>query len=91
MKVNRVEQHLIKKSDGIYKIIDDLCFKSKNVYNYANYIVRQEFIKNNRWIRYNELASIMKDTEPYKDLGSNVGQQTLRLLDKNWKSIFPIH
>ena len=88
MKVNRVEQHLIKKSDDIYKIIDDLCFKSKNVYNYANYIVRQEFIKNNRWIRYNELASIMKDTEPYRDLGSNVGQQTLRLLDKNWKSFF---
>lgn len=88
MKVNRVEQHLIKKSDGIYKIIDDLCFKSKNVYNYANYIVRQEFIKNNRWIRYNELASIMKDTEPYRDLGSNVGQQTLKLLDKNWKSFF---
>ena len=88
MKVNRVEQHLIKKSDGIYKIIDDLCFKSKNVYNYANYIVRQEFIKNNRWIRYNELANIIKDSEPYRDLGSNVGQQTLRLLDKNWKSYF---
>jgi len=88
VKVNRVEQHLIKKSDGIYKIIDDLCFKSKNVYNYANYIVRQEFIKNNRWIRYNELANIIKDSEPYRDLGSNVGQQTLRLLDKNWKSYF---
>lgn len=30
----------------------------------------------------------MKDSEPYKDLGSNVGQGTLRILDKNWKSFF---
>ena len=88
MKVARVEQHIINKNKSIWKIIDDLCFKSKNVYNYANYIIRQEFINNNRWIHYNELANIIKDSQTYKDLGSNVGQQTLRILDKNWKSFF---
>jgi len=88
MKLNRVEQHIIKKNNSIWKLIDELCWKSKNVYNYANYIVRQEFIKNNKWIRYNELARIVKDSEPYRDLGSNVGQQTLKLLDQNWKSFF---
>lgn len=88
MKTNRVEQHLIKKNNPLWETIDQMCFKSKNVYNYANYIIRQEFINNNRWIRYNELANIMKDAEPYKELGSNVGQQTLKVLDKNWKSFF---
>lgn len=88
MKSNRVEQHIIKKNNPVWKLIDELCWKSKNVYNYANYIIRQEFIKNNKWIRYNELAKIVKDSEPYKDLGSNVGQQTLKLLDQNWKSFF---
>lgn len=88
MKSNRVEQHIIKKNNPIWNLVDELCFKSKNVYNYSNYIIRQEFIKNNKWIRYNELAGIIKDTEPYKDLGSNVGQQTLKLLDQNWKSFF---
>jgi len=88
MKGNRVEQHKIKKNNPCWKIIDELCFKSKNLYNYANYMVRQEFIKNNKWICYNELAKILKDSEPYQDLGSNVGQQTLKILDKNWKSFF---
>ena len=62
--------------------------RSKNLYNFANYIVRQEFINNNYWIRYYELRSIITDSEPYKNMGSNVGQGTLRILDKNWKSFF---
>jgi putative transposase len=88
MITHRVEQHLMKKNDNKYNIIDNLCFKSKNVYNYANYIVRQEFIKNKKWVRYNELANTIKDSEPYRELGSNVGQQTLKILDKNWVSFF---
>ena len=76
------------KSNPIWKLIDSYSFKSKNLYNYANYIIRQEFINNGRWIKYNELFQLCKESEPYKDLGSNVGQQTLRLLDKNWKSFF---
>lgn len=56
IKANRVERHLIKKSNKNYKVIDELCYKSKNVYNYANYIVRQEFINNNNWIRYDNLT-----------------------------------
>lgn len=31
---------------------------------------------------------MVKTSEPYRDLGSNVGQQTLRILDQNWKSFF---
>lgn len=31
---------------------------------------------------------MVKDSEPYKDIGSNTGQATLRTLDKNWKSFF---
>ncbi len=88
MKSNRVEQHIIKKSNPIWKLIDLYSFKSKNLYNYANYLIRQEFINNGKWIKYNQLFSLCKDSEPYKDLGSNVGQQTLKLLDKNWKSFF---
>ena len=38
---------------------------------------------NDRWIQYNELFKLVKDSEPYKDIGSNTGQGTLRILDKN--------
>ena len=105
MKVSRVEQHRIKKSkknnkdDKLFKIIDDLCWKSKNLYNYGNYIIRQEFIETSkqkeqgliedaRWIQYNELFQLCKESDCYKCIGSNVGQATLRKLDKNWKSFF---
>lgn len=88
IKVNRVERHFINKNNKNYKLIDELCYKSKNIYNYANYIIRQEFIDNNSWIRFYDLCKIIKDSEPYKELGSNVGQQTLKVLDKNWKSFF---
>ena len=88
LKVQRCEQHNIKRSSEFYNLIDDYCLRSKNLYNYANYIIRQEFISNNNWIRYNRLFSLVKNSEPYKDMGSNVGQGTLRILDKNWKSFF---
>ena len=46
IKVNRVEKHRIKNKSPAWGIIDKLSFKSKNLYNYANYYVRQEFINN---------------------------------------------
>lgn len=88
IKVQRCEQHKIKSNSDFGKFIDEYCFKSKNLYNYANYIIRQEFINNNNWIRYNKLFDLVKESESYKDFGSNVGQGTLRILDKNWKSFF---
>ena len=86
LKVRRAEQHRIKFDSEFGRFIDDYCFKSKNLYNYANYIIRQEFINNDKWIKYNELFHMIKDSEPYKDIGNNTGQGTLRILDKNWKS-----
>lgn len=99
MKKQRVEKHNINKNSEFYYLIDDVCWKSKNLYNYANYIIRQEFIKTSKekdegerdkanWIRYNELYKLCKESEPYNELGSVSGQQTLKLLDKNWKSFF---
>lgn len=86
MIVNRVEQHIIKENNVNWLFIDNMCLKSKNLYNYANYIIRQEFIKNNKCINYNELFKLCKNEDCYLDIGSNTGQATLRMLDKTWKS-----
>ena len=93
MLIQRVERHLIKKSNPNWKQIDNLCFKSKNLYNFANYIIRQEFINKRLWIRYNELDKFIKSihcpsNNPYYQLPTQSSQQILRLLDKNWKSFF---
>lgn len=87
-KITRCEQHNIKYGTDFYKFVDEMCFKSKNLYNYANYIIRQEFINNGNWIKYNQLFQLVKESEPYKDIGNNTGQGTLRVLDKNWKAFF---
>ncbi len=86
--VKRTEQIQINKNHELWSYCDEICFAAKNLYNFANYTVRQEFIKSGRWIRYRELDKMLKDHESYKNLPAQTSQQVLRLLDKNWKSFF---
>lgn len=88
MIVTRVEQQIIRKAHPMWKIIDEMCFNSKNLYNYANYIIRQEYINNGRYIPYKEMNSNLKIHQHYKDCMSQPANSTLRALDKNWKSFF---
>ncbi|HUM42845.1 MAG TPA: transposase [Fervidobacterium sp.] len=88
MKVIRTEQIQINKNHELWSYCNDICFKSKNLYNYANYIIRQEFINNGKWIRYYKLNALLKKHEAYKDLPSQTAQQILKLLDRNWNSFF---
>ena len=86
--VKRVEQIQINKNHELWPYCDEICFAAKNLYNYANYITRQEFINNKKWIRYRKLNKMLKEHETYKNLPAQTAQQTLRLLDRNWKSFF---
>ena len=88
MIVSRVERHMIKKSHKMWRVCDELCFESKNLYNYANYIQRQKFIKGERIIKYNDLSQLLNKHETFTSLGSNSSQHTLKMLDKVWKSFF---
>jgi IS605 OrfB family transposase len=85
----------------MYKDIDEISFLSKNLYNRANYVVRQEFIStskqkeegkvsNANWIRYNQLQKQLQNKKDYdySKLPAKVSQQVLNLLDKNWVSFF---
>ena len=88
MKVQRVEQKVITHNHPKYKIIDEMSFNSKNLYNEANYVLRQEFINNGNYISYYDMNKEFKTHENYKACGSQPANCTLRLLDKNWKSYF---
>ena len=84
MRVKRTEQIWMRPD----KNISFLCHLSKNLYNEANYLIRQEFFKTGRWIRFYELNEELKESENYKSLPAQTSQQILRLLDKSWKSFF---
>jgi putative transposase len=83
-----VEQHLIKKGDSRYQVIDHAAFASKNLYNAANYEIRQAYIFQGIYLTYETMYNRMKSHEAYKALPRKVSQQVLRLLEKNWKSYF---
>ena len=88
MKVNRVEQQIIRKNNPIYDVVDQHCFYSKNVYNQANYIIRQEFINNNNKFSAYDVQKLMQSMDCYKECGSQAAQKTIQLVDKMWKSYF---
>jgi putative transposase len=82
------ERHIIKSTENRFVEIDELAFKSKNLYNAANYIIRQSFVYGWGYINYNEMNRLMKYHQAYKELPAKVSQQILMILDKNWKSFF---
>ena len=88
MIVTRVEQQFIKKTHPLYGLVDRYCFYSKNVYNQANYLVRQAFIKDKTVLTANEVQKIMQDMDCYKECGSQAAQKTIQLVGKNWKSFY---
>lgn len=91
-KATRVEKHIIKKTDPYFKKLEEFCILSKNLYNHANYLVRQRFTKEGTWLRYEEMDRVLKADTEYPDYRAmptaQCAQQILRLLEKNWKSFF---
>ncbi len=81
-----VEQHVIDRKDPRYSVIDEAAFKSKNLYNAANYEMRQTYIFEGRSLSYNEMDKRMQQHEAYQALPAKVAQQVLMQLDKAWTS-----
>ena len=83
-----VEQHRIDCHDSRWRSIDDAAFASKNLYNAALYLTRQEFIHHHQVIPYEHLAHELKITEAYCALPAKVAQWVLRQVALAWKSYF---
>ena len=87
-----VEQHIIKKNDERYKILDEVCFKSKNLYNAALYEIRQHFFNTKQFLNWFSVDRLFKEKkqDDYYSLPCKVSQQTLKLLNQNFKSFFSL-
>ena len=92
MIVQQVEKHVINKNHPYYAMFCDFTHQSKNLYNHANYLVRKEFVESGKWLRYHALCKLLRHDLDYPDYAdmpaAQSAQQTLRLLDANWKSFF---
>ena len=85
-----VEQHIITLNDKRYKMLDHICFLSKNLYNAGLYIIKQEFLSTGKWIRCTDLNKKMvsEDNPDFRAMSGSSSQQVLMRLDNNLKSYF---
>jgi len=71
-----------------HQALSTLCHQVKNLYNRANYLVKQSLNKEKKLLVYYDLNSLLKDEECYKVLPVHTAQHTLKLLCRNWKGYF---
>ena len=91
--MKQVEIHHIKRGERHFEEIDELCFKSKNLFNFALYTVRQHFFETGEYLNYYSVDKILKETNQpdYRGLPIKVSQQTLKGLDTAFHSFFALN
>ena len=83
-----VSKHIIDRNHWLYKRLDNLCFLSKNLFNYANYLIRQKFIISGEYLDYYKIQKLCQGKTDYLALPAKVSQQVLLRLHESWKSFF---
>lgn len=86
------ERHIIKKSDCRFEELQSICKLSKNLYNVALYNTRQYFFENNVFLSAFQLDAVLRKKEDvdYNALPQKVAQQTLKMVEQNFKSFFAL-
>ena len=67
-----VERHRVTRDHPQYALIDAAALASKNLYNQANYQIRQAFIHEGTYLPYAESYHRIKQMDCYKDRKSVV-------------------
>lgn len=83
-----VEKHIVKLNHRLYKICDELCFASKNIYNLNLYLIKKEYEENKTYNVLNNSYPYMKDTDCFKQLPQKVAQNTIRSVHAVCNSFF---
>ncbi len=58
-----VDRHIINRTHQYWQVCDELAFKSKNLYNLANYYCRQHFFKCGKSLDLTKLYHATKDSD----------------------------
>lgn len=91
MKIQLTQQIIINNRHRYFSMLDQLCLKSKNLYNYALYQIRQHYKETNKYLSYYDLnrALSSEDQIDYRSLPyTQCAQQILMQIDKQYKSFY---
>ena len=83
-----VKQQLKHLSKEEYLSLRELSHTAKNLYNQAVYNIRQYYFQKKKYLKYQKNNSLLKSSENYKTLNSNMSQQILKEVDGSFKSFF---
>ena len=86
--MNLVEQHIIEKGDPRWAKLSEAAFASKNLWNAANYLVRQSFIFQGTYLDNVKVFHLIKFHEAYQALPRKISNQVLIQLHQAWKAFF---
>ncbi|MEQ9358748.1 RNA-guided endonuclease InsQ/TnpB family protein [Coleofasciculus chthonoplastes] len=86
-----VERHVINRNHAYWQEADELAFKSKNLYNRANYLCRQHFFETGNRYTLPTLYHLVKDSESYRAMPTKVSKQIIKKLVESWKSYLAAH
>ena len=86
--MKRVEQHAIEKTHPQFRAIDEMTLASKNLWNLANYHVRQSFVFQHTYLDTTTIFHLIKHTDAYKGLPAKVANQVLVQLHEAWHAFF---
>lgn len=73
-----------------YEILRELCHIAKNLYNESLYQIRQHFFSTGEYLPYVKNYYLLKGSENYRLLNSNMAQQILKEADGAFKSFFAL-
>ena len=83
-----VKQQLKHLSKDEFLSLRELSHIAKNLYNQAVYNIRQFYFQEKKYLNYQNNYAILKASENYKLLNSNMAQQILKEVDGSFKSFF---
>jgi len=84
------QKNHIRCEKKTYKILRILTRLSKNLYNFTLYTARQYYLKNGKYLPYEQAYHLIKHNENYRLLPPQVAQQTMKVVDRSMKSFFHV-
>jgi len=71
-----------------FTALKELCRLSKNLYNVGLYTVRQYYFQERKHLKYESNYHYCKGNENYRMLNTDIAQQTLKVVDRTFRSFY---
>ena len=85
-----IKQQLKHLTKDNYLNLKELCYAAKNLTNECIYNVRQYYFNEHEYLCYEKNYHLLKNSDNYKTLNSNMAQQIMKQVDSSFQSFFAL-